>query len=373
MHILVAPNAFKNSLDAREAAAAIIAGLQNSGLVCTTNSFPIADGGDGTGTLLIEKLKGTTRQLSVHGPLGKKIDAKFGWLNDETAVIELANASGLRLLSPAGYDPMHANTFGTGELIAEAVAKDAKTILCCIGGSATVDGGTGMLKALGLKFLDAGGNELDELPVSLSRLADIIIPPLFERTKNRRFIVLCDVENRLLGEQGSAAVFGPQKGATSTQVNQLETLLSNLRDVVLRKTGKDMATILHGGAAGGIAAAFHTFLEAELVNGIDYFLNITRFVDELKNADLVITGEGSLDEQTLQGKGPIGVAKMAKQFSIPVIGMAGKIEQEEKLKEYFGQLICINDINSDLEQNLKNARSNLEITAGKLGDQLKHR
>jgi glycerate 2-kinase len=373
MHILVAPNAFKNSLDASEAATAIIEGLKKSGLECTTAFFPIADGGDGTGSLLIEKLKGKTLQSTVHGPLGNKIDANYGWLEDDTAIIELANASGLRLLNPADYDPLHATTAGTGELIAKAISKNARAIICCIGGSATVDGGTGMLEALGIKFLDAEGNELKELPNSLSRLADIIIPPSIGQMAERKFIVLCDVENRLLGEEGSAAVFGPQKGASPAQVIQLEACLSNLRDVVLRKTGKDMASIVHGGAAGGIAAAFHTFLNAELVKGIDYFLNLTHFNAELKKADLVITGEGSLDQQTLQGKGPMGVVTMAKPYSIPVIGMAGIVKNEKKLKEFFQEIICINDNNSSLQQNIKNARTNLERAAERLGHQLKQR
>lgn len=371
MHILIAPNAFKNSLHASEAAEAIRTGLQKSGLSCTISCFPVADGGDGTGTLLIQQLKGKTIESNVHGPLGKNIKANYGWLEDQTAIIELANVSGLRLLSPSSYDAMHANTIGTGELIAEAIAGNAKKIIICIGGSASVDGGTGMLRALGIKFLDAAGNELKELPADLLQLADIIIPPSFTQEAKREYIVLCDVENRLLGEQGSAAVFGPQKGASPSQVAQLDNCLTQLRDVVFRKTGKDMATIVHGGAAGGIAAAFQVFLNAELVNGIDYFLTITNFSAALQKADLVITGEGSLDKQTIQGKGPMGVARMAKRFSIPVIGMAGKIENDAMLNDYFQQLICINENTAQLELNIKNARSNLEKAAEKLGGQLK--
>lgn len=372
MQILVAPNAFKNSLNAGEAAAAISSGLQKSGLQCSIIEFPIADGGDGTGTLLIDRLNGETIQTVVHDPLGRRITASYGWVNDHTAIIEMANASGLRLLKPAEYDPVHANTYGTGELIAECISKNAKTIILCIGGSATVDGGTGMLKALGLKFFDKSGNELTELPSSLPQLANIIIPPSFEKLKERKFIVLCDVENPLLGENGSAAVFGPQKGASPSQVNELENCLTHFSDITLQTTGKDMSTIKHGGAAGGIAAAFNVFLDASLVNGIDYFLNITQFTAELRKAEIVITGEGSLDRQTIQGKGPMGVAKLAKQFSIPVIGMAGRIENSGLLKEYFEELICINDKGSNLESNIRNARSNLEKAAQMLGARLKN-
>jgi glycerate kinase len=371
MHILVAPNAFKNSLNADEAAAAISAGLQKSGLECSITQFPIADGGDGTGTLLIERLKGETFQSTVHDPLGRTISAKYGWLNDQTAIIEMANASGLRLLTPAEYDPLHANTYGTGELIAECFFKKAKTIILCIGGSATVDGGTGMLKALGVKFIDKNGVELNQLPSSLTQLSDIIMPPSFDKIKETGFIVLCDVENRLLGEKGSAAVFGPQKGASADQVRQLENCLTQLRDITLKSTGKDLSSIIHGGAAGGIAAALQVFLDASLVNGIDYFLNITKFSEELEKADIVITGEGSLDQQTLEGKGPMGVARMAKQYSIPVIGMAGKIDNEYLLKDYFNDLICINEKGSNPEHYIRNAKSNLERAAEMLGGQLK--
>ena len=371
MHILVAPNAFKNSLNAEEAAAAISIGLQKSGLQCTVIQFPIADGGDGTGALLIERLKGETKESIVHNPLGRTISASYGWLNDQTAIIEMANASGLRLLKPAEYDPLHANSYGTGELINECISKNAKTIILCIGGSATVDGGTGMLRALGIKFLDNAGMELTDLPSSLLQLSNIIIPDSIDKLKDRKFIVLCDVENRLLGENGSAAVFGPQKGASPDQVKELDNCLTHLRNITLQTTGRDMATIKHGGAAGGIAAAFQVFLNASLVNGIDYFLNITKFNEELQKVDLIITGEGSLDQQTLQGKGPMGVAKMANQFSIPVIGMAGKISDDELLKKHFNQLICINDKEGIREYNLRNAKSNLEKAAHKLGTKLK--
>jgi glycerate kinase len=205
----------------------------------------------------------------------------------------------------------------------------------------------------------------------LPQLSNIIIPPAFEKLKDREFIVLCDVENRLLGENGSAAVFGPQKGASPSQVKELNKCLKQLRDVSLQTTGKDMATIKHGGAAGGIAAAFRVFLDASLVNGIDYYLNITKFSEELQKADLVITGEGSLDQQTLQGKGPMGVANMAKHYSVPVIAMAGKIENEDLLKVQFSQLVCINDNGDNLQLNIRNAKSNLEKAAKQLGEHLK--
>src|SRR5215204_913405 len=290
MHILIAPNAFKNSLDATKVAEAINNGLRKSKLSCTTTCFPVADGGDGTAGLLIDHLDGQLIHTIVNDPLKRKITSSFGWIEkDKTAIIELATASGFRLLKAGEYDPLITTTQGTGELIIEALNKDVAKIILCIGGSATVDGGTGILNALGIKFFNAEGNELDDLPASLSSLAEIDIKGLDKRIVNTEIIILCDVENPLLGPNGAAAVFGPQKGASGKDVELLEAGLTKFRDVVLNKTGKDMAVIKHGGAAGGVAASLHTFLNARLVNGIDYFLKATRFENELKKTDIVIT------------------------------------------------------------------------------------
>ena len=373
MHILIAPNAFKNSLDAARVAEAINNGLRKSKLSCTTSCFPVADGGDGTAGLLIDHLGGQLIQAIVHDPLKRKITSSFGWIEkDKTAIIELAAASGLRLLKADEYDPLITTTYGTGELIIEALNKNAAKIILCIGGSATVDGGTGILKAVGIKFFDAEGNELDNLPASLSLLAEIDITGLDKRIANTEIIILCDVENPLLGLNGAAAIFGPQKGALAKDVQLLEAGLIKLRDVVLSKTGKDMTVIKHGGAAGGVAAALHIFLNAGLVNGIDHFLEVTGFEKELKKADIVITGEGCIDEQTMLGKGPIGVAKRAKDFSLLVIGIAGRVDVgiDQSHKQYFDRLISINENESDLEVAMKNTYMNLEKTAQQLGDLL---
>jgi glycerate 2-kinase len=370
MHILIAPNAFKNSLPADKAAEAINKGLQKSELVCSTTLFPVADGGDGTADLLIRHLHGDRIEANVHDPLGRGITTVFSLTGKDTAVIELANASGLRLLKPHEYDPLHATTFGTGELIKASLDKAAARIILCIGGSATVDGGTGSLQALGIKFLDEKGKELNGLPASLSALDSIVSIPSIQFMKNTEMIVLCDVENSLLGKHGAAAVFGPQKGASPADIVLLEKCLTRLRDVVLRQTGKDMNSVKHGGAAGGIAAALHVFFDAKLVNGIDYFLEATGFSSALKKTDMVITGEGSLDLQTLHGKGPFGVAKIGKAFSIPVIGMAGKISADKELSRWFDRLVDINDGETDTENILKNTALNLEKAAYRLGNRL---
>ena len=371
MHILIAPNAFKNSLGAAKVAEAIDHGLQQSKLSCTITRFPVADGGDGTGDLLIDHLGGQLIPAMVQDPLKRKIASSFGWIEkDKTAIIELAAASGLRLLKTNEYNPLITTTYGTGELINEALNKGATKIILCIGGSATVDGGTGILSALGIRFFDRSGNELNNLPASLSLLAELDVRSLDKRIANTEITILCDVKNPLIGANGAAAIFGPQKGASAKDVRLLESGLSRFRDVVIHKTGIDISTIKHGGAAGGVAASLYALLHAHLFNGIDHFLEITEFDKELKKATIVITGEGSIDEQTLEGKGPFGVAKRAKEFSLPVIGMAGRIDipRGRSFKKYFDRLISINENEPAMDKAMKNTYINLEKTAKQLGD-----
>jgi glycerate 2-kinase len=373
MHILIAPNAFKNSLAADMVAEAINKGLLESKLLCSTTSFPVGDGGDGTTTLLIRHLQGKIINKQVHDPIGRQINSCFGLTdNNQTAIIELADASGLKLLQRNEYDPLHTTTYGTGELINYALEKNAKKIILCIGGSATVDAGVGILQALGVKFIDDKGNELKQLPASLSKLADINTINLDRRLANTELIILCDVENKLLGENGAAAVFGPQKGASKEDIQQLEAGLTRLCNLVLQKTGIDMAALKHGGAAGGVAAGLHTLLNAKLVNGIDYFLDITGFDKALEQADIVITGEGSIDEQTLRGKAPFGIAKRAKERSIVVIGIAGNVplKMDEQLQKYFDVLLPVSNEVMDIKIAIKNTYANLVRSAKLIGDLL---
>jgi glycerate 2-kinase len=373
VHILIAPNAFKNSLDAGAAAEAIRQGLQRSKLKCTCECFPVGDGGDGTAALLIQKCGGKIVPVEVHDPLGRKIRAGFGLIdNGKAAVIEMADASGLRLLHRDEYDPLHANTFGTGELIQRALDEGIGKIIIGIGGSATVDGGSGILRALGVRFLDADRKILSNLPADLAGLESIDLSSLDQRIPHSTLIVLCDVENPLLGEEGAATVFGPQKGATEAAVKKLEAVLTKFRDIVFRQTGKDLATIKRGGAAGGVAAGLWGLLNARLVNGIGHFLDTTGFDDALQRADLVITGEGRMDEQTLHGKGPYGVALRAKKKKIPVIGLAGQVSPQAQapLRQYFVQLLTINSPSIELEKALKQTAPNLRRIAMELGNHL---
>jgi glycerate kinase len=373
MHILIAPNAFKNSLDASQAAVAIQQGLKLSKLECTSECFPIADGGDGTGGLIIERCKGKVIWKEVHDPLGRKIEASFGLIDKgKTAVIEMANASGLRLLNKDELNPLKASSYGAGQLIRFAVDEGADKIIIAMGGSATVDGGCGILSALGIIFLDANGERLIATPEYLVNVAKVDITELDPRILDREVIILCDVDNQLLGPQGAAKVFGPQKGASVDDVQLLEAFLENFAVVSTAQTGIDMAHIKHGGAAGGATAGLYTWLNAKLVNGIEYFLSLTNFDEALKRSDLVITGEGSIDRQTLQGKGPYGVALRAKNKNIPVIGLAGKIplEQDAELQQYFDVLMSINNEPVDLATAMGNTKENLIRTGIAVGNMI---
>lgn len=371
MHILIAPNAFKNSITAQAAAKALQHGLLESTLPCTTECFPIADGGDGTVDLSMHKCNGTWVNVNVNDPLGRPINASFGLIdNGTTAVIEMASASGLRLLKPHELNPMQASSYGTGQMMLSALDKGVDKIILAMGGSATVDGGCGILGALGIQFLDVDSNVLQPTPANLIHLATIDTSKLDVRVLNTEIVVICDVDNRLLGDKGAAAVFGPQKGASPDDVKQMEAVLSKLNGITLEQFGKNMAELKYGGAAGGATAGIHAFLNAQLVNGIDYFLKLTHFEASLQKADVVITGEGSIDEQTLQGKGPFGVAKLAKEYNIRVIGVAGKIPLHEsaELREYFDELISINKQPVDLQTALKNTEQNLVRTGKEIGE-----
>jgi len=371
MHILIAPNAFKNSIDAAQVALAIQQGLTLSKLECTTACFPIADGGDGTGSLIIQNRNGTVIWKEVSDPLGRKIQSSFGLIdNGKTAVIEMADSSGLRLLKKEELNPLKTSSYGTGELIKFALDEGVSRIIIAMGGSATVDGGCGILSALGVGFLDKAGNNLQAIPTDLINMDKVDASALDKRTFDCEIVILCDVDNKLLGTEGAASVFGPQKGASPADVQLLEAFLENFAKISVAQTGENMAHIKHGGAAGGATAGLHTWLNAKLVNGIEYFLSLTNFNDALVRSDLLITGEGSIDRQTLQGKGPYGVALRAKNAKIPVIGIAGKVplEQDDELQQYFDVLISTNNEPADMATALANTKENLIRAATALGN-----
>jgi glycerate kinase len=378
MRILIAPNAFKNSLPAEDVANAIEQGLLMSNLKCDCTKFPIGDGGDGTGKLLTNYLNGASIGITVHDPVGRSIEASMGWVaQTQTAIIEMASASGLKLMRPDELDPYHATSFGTGEMIRHALNLKSKNIFIAVGGTATVDGGCGILKALGVRFLDATGSEIKDLPRDLVRLESLDLSGIDRRIYETKITVLCDVNNPLLGPLGAAQVFGPQKGATPEQILVLERGLRKLSAAIAKATGKVIDNLARGGAAGGVGASLNGLLDASLVSGIDQFLDTTHFNEELANVDVLITGEGALDEQTLQGKAPFGVAKRAKDKRakdkrIFVVALAGSVplENNSLFNAYFDLMISINENADDLATAMKSTREDLVRTARKTGSLL---
>ncbi|PRD48758.1 glycerate kinase [Sphingobacterium haloxyli] len=374
LHVLIAPNAFKHSLTARQVAEAIHVGFSQSRLNCRTTLFPIGDGGNGTCKLLHEKLGGELVTTVVSGPLGKAIDASYSIVEEgKTAIIEMAEASGIHLIEKEERSPLHASSKGTGELILHALNHyKIDQIVLGMGGSATVDGGCGILHALGIRFFDGKGKELEPIPEQLQYVARIDTGNLNKSVLDCDIKILCDVDNCLLGEGGAAHVFGPQKGASAAQVKVLDKFLCQLNDIVLQTAGKNMADVVSGGTAGGAAAGMYALANAQLVNGITFFLQKTDFEGVLKTADWLITGEGSLDEQTLSGKGPAGVASLAKKYRVPVIGIAGKVplEPSSRLLGLFDVLLPISHEAMSLEEALDNAEKNLYRTAQALGNLL---
>ena len=369
MRVVIATNAFKNALPALQAANAIKEGLLSSFPQCSVSCFPIGDGGDGTASLIIDYCKGNRTEVKVHDPLGRPIMASYGLTdNNKTAVIEMADASGLRLLKKDESDPLYTSSYGTGEMMIDALGRGVNKIILGMGGSATVDGGIGILQALGIRFFDAE-QKLINLPENLNDLSEIDNSQIDKRYLNTEIIVLCDVENPLLGESGSAHVFGPQKGATSESIDHLEKGLRKFSEITFLNTGKKIDKLARGGTAGGAAAGLHAFLNARLVNGISYFLDLTHFDQQLLYCDLLITGEGSIDHQTLGGKAPFGVALKAKQYGISVIGLAGMVpaEPDQELQKYFDILLAIGTKPTDLHEALRQTEKNLKRMGSVIG------
>jgi glycerate kinase len=323
--VIVAPQSFKGSADAVAIAAAIARGVRRVWPDARVEEMPLADGGEGTVRALVRATKGETRTARVHDPLGREIDAEWGVLGDGiTAVVEMAAASGLPLLEPDERDARLTSTRGTGELILAAATSGAHRIVIGIGGSATNDGGAGMARAFGYRFLDRDGRELPEGGAALARLARIdgqtdprLIRPAIE--------VACDVTNPLLGPEGASAVYGPQKGATPQIVRELDAALARYADVVEAFIGRRIRDVPGAGAAGGLGAGLLAFLDARLVSGADLVLRAVAFAERLAGADLVITGEGRIDRQSGYGKLTGAVTAAARLAGIPVAAVAGSV------------------------------------------------
>lgn len=371
MKIVLAPNSFKNSLDAWSAAVAMKDGFSSSLLEPDCLLFPVADGGDHTVDVINQWFNGKLIRAKVYDPLGRETEAVWSLIKDgSTAVIEMAKASGLALLNREELDPMAANTYGTGQLILSALDHGVKEIILGIGGSATVDAGLGMILALGAKFTDEQQNEIGEYANPVVHLDSINPGGLDKRLKDVRIKVMCDVDNPLLGPDGAAMVFGSQKGASENDVHKLEQYLKHFSSLVKKITGKDFSTMPCGGAAGGISVSLKAFLNAEMVNGIDYLLEIMEFEQSLQGADLLVTAEGRADNQTLAGKGPAGVAHKAAQYGVPTILLAGEVEDIQSLNTLFQAVFPVTNGIVSLDHALEHTPDDLQRTCHQLGNLL---
>jgi glycerate 2-kinase len=369
MNILIATGAFKHSLSATQAAEAIRRGLAEALPDASLTLLPIADGGNSTlESWLVQG--GTGYKIPVSDPLMRPIEAEYGTLPDgKTAIIEMALASGLELLSSKELNPLKTTTFGTGQLLQDALEKGARRFIIGMGGSATVDGGAGALRALGLRFLDKSGKEISHGGGNLTKITKIDASGLDPRWQNCEIIIASDVENPLLGEIGAAAVFAPQKGASKQDVKTLEANLSHFAELIAKQHGRDIRELQGTGAAGGLSAGLMAFLGGRIESGIDLLLEYNQFEKQLENADLVITGEGQMDEQTIYGKGPLGVAGLAKKHNVPTIALVGSLNVHDRILHEAGinAVFSIVDKPMSLDDALNNAEKLLERAALRIG------
>lgn len=368
--IVIAPDSFKESMSAAQVAREIAEGLRDSFPSADFVEVPMADGGEGTMQSLVDATGGTVTTHCVEDPLGRPVDARLGILGDgDTAVIEMAQASGLELLTQDEKNALTTSTFGTGQLILTAHEMGLSKFIIGIGGSATNDGGAGMLQALGGRLLDGEGRELPRGGAALARLARIDVSGVPEALRGATVRVACDVTNPLTGPDGASAVFGPQKGATAEDVAALDSALENFARVIERDLGLDVAATPGAGAAGGLGAGLMALLAAELAPGIDIVIDHTKLREQLVGADLVITGEGAMDAQTRFGKTPYGVAKEAKALGIPVIGIAGSLADDatELYDHGFDALFSITPAPGSLADALAQGPDRMRRTARNIG------
>lgn len=366
MKIIIAPDSYKESLSAMDVAIAIEQGFKQVLPNAEYIKLPMADGGEGTVQSLVDATGGEIIEHCVTGPLGEQVTAFYGLMGDgKTAIIEMAAASGLHLVEPAKRNPLITTTFGTGELINAVLDKGVEHIIVGIGGSATNDGGLGMAQALGIRLLDESGQSLGFGGGELSKLHTIDMSNLDSRLANVRLEVACDVDNPLCGEKGASQVFGPQKGATPEMVALLDSNLAHYAGVIKAQLGQDVLEREGAGAAGGLGAALMGLLQTELRPGIEIVMDAVHLNDVVADADLVITGEGRIDSQTIHGKTPIGVARTAKKHNVPVIGIAGCLTQDCGVVHEHGidAVFAVVNRSVDLPTALVEAAQNIELTA----------
>lgn len=374
MKILIAPDSFKETLTATDAANAIEEGFLDIFPEANILKLPIADGGEGTVDVLVTATQGKYFSTKVSGPTGEYINAKWGMLgNSKTAVIEIAEACGLHLVALKKRNPMNTSSFGVGELILAAIDEGAEHIIIGLGGSATNDGGMGFLKAIGVQFLDSFGKELTGGVESLNTLLDINITSIDSRLKGVSFEIACDVDNPLIGPQGASVIFGSQKGADEKMINQLDNLLSHYSRIASSKLNNNLSMHPGAGAAGGIGYGFLAFLKADQKSGVQIILEKLNFEQHLLTTDLVITGEGRFDSQSLRGKAPMGVIDYARKHKCSIFVIAGSTENDEILENKYDIDKLFSIISNDLsfEQSIVNPHDSLMATARKAAQHYK--
>ncbi len=366
MKIVIAPDSFKESLTALEVANAIERGFKRIFPNAEYVKLPMADGGEGTVQSLVDATRGRLIEAEVTAPLGNQVKSFFGLSGDgKTAIIEMAAASGLHLVPMDERNPCQTTSFGTGELIKQALDLGVQHIILGIGGSATNDGGAGMLQALGLRLLDKNGQSIGFGGTALSNLAEIQLADLDPRLQHVQIEVACDVNNPLCGERGASAIFGPQKGATPEMVKELDAALAHFAEIADRDCGKQIKEQSGAGAAGGMGGGLLLLPNVQLKAGVQIVLDNLKFAEQVKDADLVITGEGRMDAQSILGKTPIGVARTAKQFNRPVIAIAGCLREDYEVVYEHGIDAVFPIIRNlgDLPTILKQGEQNLISTA----------
>lgn len=366
MKFILAPDSFKESMTAKEACISMENGIRKVFKDATCIHVPMADGGEGTVDALIESTNGNLHEVEVTAPLGNKVKAKFGILGDgKTVVIEMAEASGIHLVKLEDRNPLLTTTFGTGELIKYALDMNIERIIIGLGGSATNDGGVGMLQALGASFKDSDGKEIAFGGGVLKDLCTIDLSGFDKRIYDVKIEVACDVKNPLTGENGASFVFGAQKGGNKETLEELDSNLKHYAEVVKRDMGKEIDKVEGAGAAGGLGAALIGFCNGKLESGIDLVIKYSDLEDKVRKADFVFTGEGSIDFQTKFGKTPIGVAKIAKKYNIPVIAFGGRIGEgiDELYSLGIDSVIGITPGVISLDEALNKGKDNLEISA----------
>ena len=374
MKVVISIDSFKGSLTSIQAAQIIEKGIKRVDQEAEIIIKPLADGGEGTVDALVDGMGGNMEFVKVTGPAGKQVLAKYGIIRPtnpdmeetSTAIMEMSQAAGITQVTNQERNPLYTTTYGVGQMIVDAIHKGCRRFIIGIGGSATNDGGVGMLQALGYDFLDKDGNQINYGSIGLKDLVQIKDGHIIPELKDCEFYIACDVTNPLCGEEGCSAIFGPQKGATQQMVRDMDQWLADYAKIAKQSFAKADADKPGTGAAGGLGFAFLTFTNATLKSGVDLILNETKLEEEIKDADIVITGEGCLDAQTAMGKAPIGVAKLAKKYGKLVLGFSGAVSKgatacnEAGIDAYFP--IVRSAVSLEDAMKKKNAQENLTDT-----------